>query len=118
MRSTSRHENRCLLTESSRGKNINDASRRINGATQTTLPNGIRIYGDDDEVGRLSKVVMSYDVWTDHGGFVDIPIERWIRIPLIEGWKKEIIAMKLGRKYNVGARDREVINEYHNKMHS
>lgn len=41
---------------------------------------------------RLSKVVMSYDVWTDHGGFVDIPIERWMRIPLIPSYAHKLVA--------------------------
>jgi hypothetical protein len=40
---------------------------------ETKLPNGISVYGDPETTERLRKVIERHDVWTDHGGYVDIP---------------------------------------------
>jgi hypothetical protein len=66
-----------------------NASQHIpNPSRSETVPeNGITIYGDQDTVECLKAAVTQHDIWTDRGGFVDIPEHRWMRIPLAPGWE-------------------------------
>ena len=40
---------------------------------------------------KLSAVVTEYaEIWDDRGGFVDLPQEDWMRIPLRADWESKI----------------------------
>lgn len=56
---------------------------------ETVLPNGITVYGKPHVVDQLRATVEPYDIW-GHPQFADIPMEQWMRIPLIPGWEDKV----------------------------
>ncbi|KAJ5578389.1 uncharacterized protein N7459_007353 [Penicillium hispanicum] len=50
---------------------------------QTTLPNGVVVYGTPDVARKLADVVLQYDIWSNPS-FVDIPQDQWMRLPIAE----------------------------------
>jgi transposase InsO family protein len=92
---------------------------RLEGNTTsgTKLANGVTVHGDENTVRKLARVVNKFDIWTDHGGFADVPENEWMRIPLAEGWESQIAGMKLGRVYPMSPKDQEVINNTFDKLH-
>ena len=82
------------------------------------LPNGVTIHGKPNsvEVKTLNEVVLNYPkLWEDTGGFVDIPQEDWMRIPLKEGW--ESIVKGKAKVYPLGDRDRDVVDKTFDELH-
>lgn len=69
-------------------------------------PNGVIINGKPDTV-RLQEIVEIYDVWSKPG-FVDIPQDRWMRTPLVDGWQSKL---RRHQGYRLGNADREVIDD-------
>ena len=50
---------------------------------ETKLPNGVYIYGEPDVTIQIAGVVAEVpEIWEDKGGFVDLPEEHWMEIPL------------------------------------
>ena len=51
----------------------------------TILPNGVTIYGTQEVVAQIAKIVEKYPtIWTDSGRTVDIPEADWLEVPLKE----------------------------------
>lgn len=92
---------------------------RLTGKVEsgTKLANGVTVHGDEDTVRRLAKVINKFDIWTDHGGFADVPEKEWMRVPLVEGWESQIASMKLGRVYPMSPKDQEAIDKVFDKLH-
>jgi hypothetical protein len=63
----------------------------------------------------LIEAVMQHDIWTDTGEPVDIPEDRWMRIPLVADWQSKIKAQ--AKVYPLGDDDKEVVDETFGKMH-
>ena len=65
----------------------NPASVGTNPASvaETLLPNGVTIHGRDAATTALAEVVNAYPVLWKDSGFVDLPEDRWMRIPLKPG---------------------------------
>jgi hypothetical protein len=40
------------------------------------LANSVMVHGDEDIVYKLARVVNKFDIWTDHGGFADVPKDK------------------------------------------
>ncbi|KAL8377036.1 hypothetical protein RB595_007933 [Gaeumannomyces hyphopodioides] len=64
----------------------------------------------------LQDICNRYDIWDDKGDQVDVPEERMMRIPLVEGWEKQAAQLR-SRAYPVSRRDKEVIDKAHDKTH-
>ena len=59
----------------------------IDPSMETTLDNEVRGYGDEHKVALLAQLVAKYfSIW-ESKGFVQVPLERWIKVPLKLGWK-------------------------------
>ena len=72
------------------------------------LPNGVTVYGEDkSHINQLVAVVERYPIWDKPTGIVNIPVDRWMKIPLKEGWESRLPKPKV---YNVGKRGREAID--------
>ena len=57
------------------------------GKQETCLPNGVMIYGDTQETQSLSNLVADFlQIWEDTG-FVKVPEEEWMKIPLKDDWQ-------------------------------
>jgi RNase H-like domain found in reverse transcriptase/Reverse transcriptase (RNA-dependent DNA polymerase)/Integrase zinc binding domain len=79
----------------------------------TVTATGATIYGSGDVAKRLETVLQAYDVWRDKGQ-VDIPIENWMRIPLVDDWQSKI---KKNPVYPLGCQDRAIVDETFDKLH-
>lgn len=80
---------------------------------ETTLPNGVTIYGSPAVAADFAEVISKYQVWGERTGFVDIPEDQWMTIPLIDGWESKLPRTKV---YPVGPRGRQVIDETFDKL--
>ena len=77
------------------------------------FPNGITVYGNEEEASRISAVAMEFlEIWMDQGIIVNIPEEEWMPIPLKPG-----VDSKLSRVYPFGQKDREIIDEIFDKLY-
>jgi hypothetical protein len=89
-------------------------SLKVEGPT-TILENGMTIYGTGQSAKRLEALVGKYDIWRDKGEFVDIPMDQWMRIPLVEGWEKSV---QKNSVYPSPGQDKTVIDEKFDKLHA
>lgn len=80
---------------------------------ETTLSNRVTIYGSPEVVSKLTTVVTLYPVWGERTGFVDVPEERWMTIPLIDGWETKLPKSKI---YPVGPKGRQLIDETFDRL--
>ena len=60
----------------------------------TVLPNGVTVYQGNPQ---LAKVVGEYPTIWQEGGFADVPLQEWMRIPLRSDWEDK--APKTARVY-------------------
>ena len=83
---------------------------------ENVLPNGVTIFGERSCAKALSDVVNAYDVWASEGntGLVKIPQDRWMEIPLVDGWEK---LMPKPRVYPLGPADRKLVDDTFDKLH-
>ena len=78
-RFTSDHFNRLAIAISS-----------VNPSLKTKLANGVMIYGDKQDVQRIAVLVDGFPTIWDSSGFVDIPPEGWITVPLKDDWQAKL----------------------------
>ena len=81
---------------------------------ETTISNGITIYGDIETVTRIQAVANQYpEIWINRGTTVNVPEAKWMEIPLINNWMN----IKLGLKvYLLSTKDREVVDKEFNSL--
>ena len=85
---------------------------------ETKLPNGITIYGDDNQVKAIKEVLCRYPrIWEDNGNLVDVPEENWLTIPLTSDWRES--KFKINQKvYPLSEDARKVVDDVFDKMHA
>lgn len=66
----------------------------VNSSYENRLPNGIRICGDQETVTRISALVSEYPSIWESSGFVQIHLERWMTVPLHDGWQDKVGSIK------------------------
>ena len=82
----------------------------------TILPNGVTIYGTQEVVAQIAKIVEKYPtIWIDSGRTVDIPEADWLEVPLKENWEQTKLPTKV---YPLGPKDRALIDEEFDKLHA
>ena len=82
---------------------------------ETVLPNGVTVYGANEAKAKLSALVTEFaEIWVDRGGFVDLPQEDWMRIPLRADWESKITGKP--KVYPLGVRDRAVVDKVFDKL--
>lgn len=87
----------------------------LTGAKEETLPNGIKIYGFDTERQAYAKLVEEFpSLWKDDG-FIKVPPEEWMRIPLKDGWQDKLTGRS--KIYPLGIEDRKLVDETFDNMH-
>ena len=80
------------------------------------MPSGITIYGDDTVAETLASVTAEFpELWGDRGTTAKIPKERYMLIPLVPDWQDKLLPPKT---YNLGRRDREVVDKLCDGLHS
>jgi hypothetical protein len=79
----------------------------------STLPNGVTVYHQTpEELTAYQQLVERYDIWAlsdrSNVGVVNLPEERWMPIPMKDGWQRRL---PKPRVYRVSPADRKVIDE-------
>ena len=77
---------------------------------ETILENGVRVYEDKHAVTLLAQLVAEYPSIWESEGFVQIPPERWMKVPLKPGWEAKVSAIK-PRVYPLGNEARQIVDE-------
>ena len=49
---------------------------------ETVLDNGVKVYRDPAAVKQIADLVVEYSTIWESKGFVQIPLERWMTVPL------------------------------------
>ena len=83
---------------------------------ETVLENGIKVFGDADAVRQISDLVAEYPSIWESQGFVQIPLEQWMTVPLKPGWKAKVSAIK-PRVYPLRNDARWLVDDTFNKLH-
>ncbi|KAJ5816430.1 hypothetical protein N7447_008663 [Penicillium robsamsonii] len=86
--------------------------RRPANTKEATLSNGITLYGDKATTDRLANTLLRYNVWSKPE-VVDVPPERCMRIPMLDGWEKRV---KRKRVYPTGVKEKELIDKVFNGL--
>lgn len=87
----------------------NDPSRY-----ETCLPNGVSLYGNNEEIREYTRLVDEFpSLWIDDG-FIDVPKEQWMTIPLKENWQSKVSSKS--KIYPLGRDDRAVVDSVFDKM--
>ena len=83
---------------------------------ETVLSNRIKVYGDATAVRQIANLVAEYSTIWESQDFVQIPLERWMTVPLKPGWKSKVSAIK-PRIYPLSNEVRHVVNNTFDEMH-
>ena len=82
----------------------------------TTLENGMSVYRDKHAVALLAQLVAEYPSIWESEGFVQIPPERWMKVPLKPSWEAKVSTIK-PRIYPLGNEARQLVDETFDEMH-
>ena len=83
---------------------------------ETVLENGIKVFGDTNAVRQISDLVAEYPSIWESRGFVQIPPERWMKVPLKPGWEAKVSAIK-PRVYPLGNDTRRLVDDTFDELH-
>ena len=90
---------------------------KINTSLEKKHPTNVMIYGNSDQYERLAAIIDKHkDLWVNKGGFVDIPEDEWMEVPLKSNF--EDLSKDRVKVYPFGHKDREVIDKEFNKLHN
>ena len=80
-------------------------------ASETKLPNGVRVYGNKHDTGILSDLVNEFPtLWRDQG-FVQVPENDWMQLTLRDDWQTRLPKSNRAKIYPLGIDDRAVVDE-------
>ncbi|OQE21131.1 hypothetical protein PENSTE_c012G06782 [Penicillium steckii] len=93
-------------SEVTEGKLSQPAVSVASDTPRRVLPNGVTIYnGKPEEAEVLRALIESFDIWSKPG-FMDLPQDQWLRIPLMAGKKVPKKEM-----YRLGPKERQLVDE-------
>lgn len=67
---------------------------QTDSSLETVLDNGIKVYGDAVAVEQIAELVAEYPTIWKFQGFVRIPPEQWMTVPLKPGWESKVSGIK------------------------
>ena len=60
-------------------------------STERILPNGVHIYSANKEhANAFESLVAQFPIWGELEGFVNVPEDDWMEIPLIPNWESQV----------------------------
>ncbi|KAJ5203188.1 hypothetical protein N7449_005267 [Penicillium cf. viridicatum] len=86
---------------------IGTVNLRPENPTEVVLDNGLTIYGNKATTAKLTDVLLQYNIWTKPE-VVDVLVDRWMRIPMLDGWEKHWATEHTPTGYPVFVAYREV----------
>ncbi|KZZ93079.1 Ribonuclease H-like protein [Ascosphaera apis ARSEF 7405] len=108
-------DNSTLMKEDYDTADVSEKIRPHTTGTEQQTPEGITVYGNDKTFAIFRDILSKYNVWKDNGDTIDIPEDRWMTVPLIEGWRD--ILKTHSRGYPASPRDLQVISHIFDKLH-
>ena len=95
--------------------NRNNISNLPAGDLETELPNAIKIYGNKKAVDAITYLVDEYlSIWQSFD-FVQIPLERWMKVHLKSGWETKVLTIKPS-VYSLDIEAKRLVNKTFDKM--
>lgn len=61
---------------------------------ETVLDNGVNVYGDAVAVRQIADLILVYPTTWESQGFIQIPHQKWMTVPLKPGWESKVSAIK------------------------
>lgn len=83
--------------------------------TESQSKHGVTVFGDAAQRKQLCSILEKFRVWEDTGETIDIPVDRWMKIPLVPDWQSKINTKP--RPYPASPKDNAVINEIFDRLH-
>ena len=83
---------------------------------EVRLDNGIRVFGTPNDVRVLRALTDEFPSLWEEGGFVKIPEDDWMKLPLKSDWESRVNGR--AKVYPVGIKDKEVMDQTFDKMHT
>ncbi len=83
---------------------------------ETVLDNGVKVYGDVAAIKQIADLVAEYPTIWKSKGFVQIPPERWMMVPLKPGWESKVSAIK-PRLYPLDNEAQRIVDNTFDEMH-
>ena len=83
---------------------------------ETTLDNGVRVYGKEHAVTLLAQLVADHPSIWESEGFVRVPPERWMIVPLKPGWETKVSAIN-PRVYPLGNETCQLVDKTFDEIH-
>ena len=77
---------------------------------ETELPNDIKIYGNRQAVEKITRLVNEYLLIWESSGFVQVPLENWMKVHLKPGWETKVSAIK-PKVYPLGIDSKRLVDE-------
>lgn len=87
----------------------------VDPSLETKLPNGVRVYGDRVAVEKLSSLVAEFASIWEMSGFVNVPPERWMTVPLRDDWQSRVSSIK-PRVYPLGNESKKLVDNTFDKL--
>lgn len=85
-------------------------------STECILPNDVHVYtADSTHTDTLEAMVQHFPIWDETEGFVNVPEDQWIEIPLVPGWESMV---PHNRVYKQGPTEQQIIDNCFNNLHS
>lgn len=82
---------------------------------ETTMPNGVKIYGSPEQSKALESLVTEFaSVWVDTG-FANVPEDEWMTVQLRDDWQDKL-STKV-KVYPLGIKDRAVVDKVFDELH-
>ena len=102
------------VNQSTPNKSNMPSTSPSNLATEVRLNNGIRVYGTPSDVRSLEALTKQFPKLWEEGGFVKIPEEDWMKLPLRSDWESRVNGR--AKVYPVGIKDKEVMDNTFDKQ--
>ena len=84
-------------------------------STEQILLNGVYIYSANDEyTDSFESLIAQFPIWGESEGFVNIPEEDWMEIPLIPNWESQVPQNCV---YKQGPKEQQIIDNCFDKLH-
>ena len=109
---------RITITPSIKLPHFADTTTPISDSTprEVCLENGIRVYGSVADVKALRALTEQFPTLWEEGGFVDLPEDEWMQLPLRSDWESKVSGR--AKVYPIGLKDRECMDKTFDELHA
>ena len=93
------------------------SSQSTDVAKETKLPNGVMVYGNNNDTQLLTNLVNEFPtLWKDEG-FAKVPENDWMKLTLRDDWQSRLPKSNRAKVYPLGIDDRAVVDKTFDDLH-